>query len=121
MSDSKRPRLVQCRVKINDGFTMSDTYRAGEPIVYSGVAISYRPALQVESADFIDDPRKFIIKARELVVKHVTGWNVANDKGDDVAPVTPETVAELAYPVLSWMVNCVTGYAPREEGEDAKN
>lgn len=120
MTDRK-PRLVACRVPIRDGFTMTDTYRPGEPILYSGVAITYRPALQTETAEFLDDPRKYVVKARELVAKHVTGWNVADDGGDDVAKIDAESVAQIAYPVLSWMANCITGYAPRTEIEDAKN
>lgn len=89
-------------------------------MIYSGVAISYRPCLQDQSADFMDDPRKYIVKARELVAKHVTGWNVAGDEPDSVAPITEATVKELAYPVIDWMVNCVTGYAPVTELDDAK-
>lgn len=121
MSEKKSLRVVSCRVPVRDGFTLSDVYRDGEAIIYSGVAITYRPALQTEAADFLDDPRKFIVKGRELILKHVTGWNVANDDGTDVAPLAAESVAQLAYPVFSWMINCITGYAPRSELDDAKN
>lgn len=121
MADAKKPRLVACRIPTRDGFTMHATYREGENVVYSGVAIEYRPTLQTQAVAFLDDPRDFLIKGRELVVNHVKGWNVAGDVAGDAAPLTPETVAELAYPVLSWMVNCITGYAPKSEADDAKN
>jgi len=54
-------------------------------------------------------------------VKHVRGWNVANDTGDDVAPVNLEAVKALVFPVLCWMTECITGYGPAKEVEDAKN
>lgn len=115
-----KPRLVVCRVPIRDGFTQSDTYD-GAAARYRGTAIAYRPALQDQCAEFLDDPRKYVVKARDMIVKHVTGWNVANDDGNDVAPINPVSAAELAYPILSWMVDCITGYAPQVEVEEAKN
>lgn len=121
MSNAQRPRVVAARIPTRDGFTLSATYRAGQPVIYSGVSITYRPALQVQAQEFLDDPRKYVVKARELAAKHVTGWNVAGDDPDTVAPVSLDTVTELAYPVLDWMVNCITGYAPQTEAEDAKN
>lgn len=121
MSEKKKPRLVVCRIPARDGFTLEDVYREGEDIIYAGVAIQYRPALQTQTAEFLDDPRAFLVKGRALVLKHLTGWNVAGDTAEDAAPITAEVIAELAYPVLNWMVNCITGYAPRAEVEDAKN
>lgn len=115
-----RPKLVNCRVPINDGFTDAATY-SGPAKRYTGVAISYRPAIQEEVSSYQDDPRDFLIKAREMVVKHVRGWNVANDTGDDVAPIDAAAVKQLAFPVLCWMVDCVTGYGPAKEVEEAKN
>jgi hypothetical protein len=116
--EKKKPRLVQCRTKIADGFTKTATC---EKAPYAGTAISFRPCLQTEVADFLDDPRKYIVKGRELLAKKLTGWNVADDTGEDAAPLTPESLAEIAYPVLDWMINAVTGYAPTDEVADAKN
>lgn len=121
MSEKKKPRLVVCRIPARDGFTLDDVYREGEDIIYAGVAIQYRPALQTQTSEFLDDPRAYLVKSRALVLKHVTGWNVAGDNPAEAAPITEEVVAELAYPVLTWMVNCITGYAPRTEVDDAKN
>lgn len=121
MDGQKKVRVVAGRVPIRDGFTLSDVYRDGQPIIYSGAAITYRPCLQVQSADFMDDPRKFVDKARALVLKHLVGWNIEGDEPGTVAPITEVTVGELAFPLLSWMADCVTGYAPRKEGDDAKN
>lgn len=115
-----RPKFVRCRVPINDGFTESATY-TGTAQRYHGVSISYRPALQEEVNGYQDDPRDFVVKAREMVLRHVRGWNVANDAGDDVAPLNADTVKQLAYQVLCWMCDCITGYGPAAEVTDAKN
>lgn len=115
-----RPKLVSCRIPIRDGFTQTDTYK-GAASRYHGVAISYRPALQQQVADYLDDPRPFLVKAREIVERHVTGWNIPDDTGENVAKIDAATVKEIVYPVISWMVDCITGYAPVVEADDAKN
>jgi hypothetical protein len=121
MSEKKRVRVVAARVPIRDGFTQDATYRDGQNVMYAGTQITYRPALPEAVADFLDDPRKYIVKGRQLVLKYVTGWNVADDTGENVAEINEQTVKELAYPVLDFAVNCITGYAPTKAGEEEKN
>lgn len=117
----QKVRVVSGRVPIRDGFTLSNVYKPDVPVLFSGAAITYRPALQQQTADYMDDPRKYLEKSRELVRKHLVGWNIEGDEPGSVAPINEQTVAELAYPLLSWMVDTVTGYAILAEVADAKN
>ena len=112
---------IAARIPVKDGFTLSATYQAGRAIIYSGVTIQYRPALQEEYIAYISDPRKPLVKMREWVLRHLTGWNVAGDVEGSVAPITLETVSELAPPVLDWIDSCVNGYAPKQEAADLGN
>lgn len=121
MSESKGVRVVSARVPVRDGFTSEAVYKPDSEEFGAGTAIKFRPALQEEVADFLDDPRKFTAKAREMLLSKLTGWNVSDDAGTDVAPITAETLAEIHYPVFAWMVDAVTGYAKRQEAADLKN
>lgn len=119
MSAPVLPAPVAARIR--DGFTFTAVYQEGRALLYSGVAIQYRPALQDEYAEYVGDPRKPLAKMREWVAKHVVAWNVEGDEPGTVAPLGVESVKQLAYPVLDWMDSCVNGYAPKSEVADAKN
>lgn len=122
MATKQLPGVVSCRTPIRDGYTKKAVFRENNPdMPYSGVAILFRPALQSEVVEFLDDPRPLDERANELILKHVTAWNVSNDDKTGVAELKKETVAELVYPVLNWMVDSIVCYAISEEVTDEKN
>lgn len=112
---------VKARLNVKDGFTITETYKPRPVNIYEGVTIVYRPALSDEVFAFHADARKFPVKGRELVLKHVTVWNIQDTEPGTVAPLTPDVMKEIPYSVLDWMIDCINGYAPKTEREDAKN
>lgn len=112
---------VKARLNVKDGFTLTDTYSPKPANRYEGVSITYRPALSDEVFAFQRDSRGYVAKGRDLVLKHVTQWNIQDTEPGTVAPLTPDVMKEIPFPVLDWMIDCIHGYAPKVEREDAKN
>ena len=129
---------------IEDGYTLDGTIPAQGK--QPEINFRYRPALYAEVKEWTNSVRttgKLHEAATvKLLVKHVASWDVtikagslrkimgkdaepvvADHEDDDVVlvPIHAKTLARVPQPVLDQLVNFVTGYAPEDQGDDAKN
>jgi hypothetical protein len=119
--DKKRRSIL---IPINDGYTKTGTFPDGRG-GYPAVNFTYRPALPEAVYDYLEAPKltgKDRFRATIAMLKaHLRSWDVFDDDGDAVAPMTDEIFKRTPQRILEYILQKITGWGEDEQEEDAKN
>lgn len=110
---------------LEDGYTQ-DGYIAEVARLHPAVSFTYRPALYEEREAWrragakAFDAKADTKLAADLIVGHITGWDVKKRDGAAV-DLKADNVARLHPAILRKLLEIVLGYEPSDEAKDAKN
>lgn len=116
---------------VAEAFVIGDGYETDGRIpraagIHPELAFTYRPALKEEREAYLRDlpadPARRVRRQADLVVAHVTRWNVTDRSGVAVERPTVAVCERLQPWLMDKLLDVILGYAPSgDEAADLKN